>query len=112
MIPSGKLLWTRQDQAERNLAAVFTPNGRRHYDLDNPAPVRSTIEHYRLFDGPDGKDRAEPWTIAKFAQYKDMAPDCMGRWLIYWRQNIPGYGNKCRDDDGEPMKNWWPFLFY
>jgi hypothetical protein len=90
----------------------FTPNGRGHYDLTSPATVMSTIEHYRLFDGPDGKDLAEPWTIEKFQQYRDLAPDCMGPWLIYWRQNMPGLDNKCKDDDGKPMKNWWPFLFY
>lgn len=90
----------------------FTPNGRRHYDLDNRAAVLSTIEHYRLFDGPDGKDRAAPWTVAAFERYRKLAPDCMGPWLIYWRQNMPGYQNPCKDDDGKPMKNWWPFLFY
>ena len=90
----------------------FTPNGRGHYDLESPATVMSTIEHYRLFDGPDGKDLAEPWTIAKFQQYRDLAPDCMGSWLVYWRQNMPGLDNKCKDDSGKPMKNWWPFLFY
>jgi hypothetical protein len=90
----------------------FTPNSRRHYDLDSPFAVRATIEHYRLGDGPDGHDLAEPWTCAKFARYREMAPDCMGPWLIYWRQNIPGYGNACKDDEGQPMKNWWPFLFY
>ena len=67
----------------------WTPNGRGQYDLDSPSPVLSTIEHYRLFDGPDGKDLAEPWTIAKFAKYRDMAPDCMGPWLVYWRTEHP-----------------------
>jgi len=90
----------------------FTPNGRGHYDLTSPATVMSTIEHYRLFDGPNGKDLAEPWTIEKFQRYRDLAPDCMGAWLVYWRQNFPGPNNKCRDDNGKPMKNWWPFLFY
>jgi len=90
----------------------FTPNGRGHYDLSSPSPVMSTIEHYRLFDGPDGKDIAEPWTIDKFQHYRELAPDCMGAWLVYWRQNFPGLDNKCKDDDGKPMKNWWPFLFY
>lgn len=90
----------------------FTPNGRHHYDLTSPSPVMSTIEHYRLFDGPDGKDIAEPWTIDKFQRYRDLAPDCMGAWLVYWRQNVPGLDNKCKDDDGKPMKSWWPFLFY
>jgi hypothetical protein len=45
-------------------------------------------------------------------QYRDLAPDCMGRWVVYWRQNMPGLGNTALDDDGRPMKNWWPFLFY
>lgn len=90
----------------------FTPNGRFHYDRESPVAVLSTIEHYRLFDGPDGKDLAEPWTIDAFQQYKKIAPDCMGAWLIYWRQNMPGYQNNCKDDDGKPMKNWWPFLYY
>ena len=90
----------------------FTPNGRGHYDLASPSPVMSTIEHYRLFDGPDGKDKAEPWTIDKFQQYNAVAPDCMGSWLVYWRQNMPGYKSPCKDDSGKRMKNWWPFLYY
>jgi hypothetical protein len=36
----------------------------------------------------------------------------MGRWVVYWRQNMPGLDNTALDDDGHPMKNWWPFLFY
>lgn len=90
----------------------FPPNGRRHYDLDNPQPVRSTIEHYRRFDGPDGRDLAAPWSIDSFARYRRTMPDCMGPWLTYWRQNMPGLDNPCRDDAGRPMKNWWPFLYY
>jgi hypothetical protein len=90
----------------------FTPSGRGHYDLDNMETVTSTIEHYRLFDGPGGKDKAEPWTAEKYQQYTDLAPDCMGRWLIYWRQNVPGYHSPCKDDNGKQMKNWWPFLYY
>ena len=90
----------------------FIPSSRGHYDLDSPFTALSTIEHYRLFDGPDGKDLAEPWNKDKFAQYRPMAPDCMGCWLIYWRQNMPGYKSPCKDDDGKPLKNWWPFLFY
>ncbi|MBW3622046.1 MAG: hypothetical protein KY468_01395 [Armatimonadetes bacterium] len=90
----------------------FVPNGRRDYDMDNTAPVLSTIEHYRRFDGPDGKDKAEIWTPQAFEKYRSLAPDCMGRWLVYWRQNMPGLNNLSLDDSGRPMKNWWPFLFY
>lgn len=90
----------------------FMPSARRDYDLDNPVTVFSTIEHYRLHDGPDGKDIAAPWTNASFARYRQLANDCQGPWLVYWRQNFPGLDNKARDDNGKPMKNWLPFLFY
>jgi hypothetical protein len=90
----------------------FPPNGRRHYDLDNAQPVMSTIEDWRMGSGPAGKDLARPWTNEAFARYRGMAPDCMGPWLVYWRQNFPGLDNKQKDDAGRPMKNWWPFLFY
>jgi hypothetical protein len=91
---------------------AFTPVSRREYDLDGPASVLTTIEHYRLGDGENGKDRAETWTIQKYARYRGLANDCMGPWLVYWQQNMPGLDNKARDDNGRPMKNWWPFLFY
>jgi hypothetical protein len=92
--------------------AHFPPNARSHYDLDNDSPVLSTIEDWRTGSGPGGKDVAIPFTNEKFFRYRDIAPDCMGPWLIYWRQNMPGRGNKQKDDVGNPMKNWLPFLFY
>ncbi|MBL8856349.1 MAG: hypothetical protein JNK57_20450 [Planctomycetaceae bacterium] len=90
----------------------FPPNGTRHYDQDNDKPVMSTIEDWRIGSGPGGTDVALPYTSAKIQHYRDMAPDCMGAWLIYWRQNMPGLDNKQKDDEGRPMKNWMPFLFY
>lgn len=89
----------------------FMVNGRRDYDLDNPQPVLTTIEHYRLHDD-NGKDKVTVWTPQILDRYKELGADCMGRWVIYWRQNMPGLGNKAVDDEGRPMKNWWPFLFY
>jgi hypothetical protein len=85
----------------------FMPNGRFDYDLDNTAPVLSTIETWR-----QPKSEARPWTPAVLEPYRELAPDCMGRWVVYWRQNMPGLDNTALDDDGRPMKNWWPFLFY
>jgi hypothetical protein len=90
----------------------WPPNGRRHYDKNNTNVVMSTIEDWRIGSGPDGKDLAQPWSIENFRMYWDKAPDCLGTWIIYWRQNMPGLDNKARDDEGKPMKNWWPFLFY
>jgi hypothetical protein len=92
--------------------AHFPPNGRSHYDMDNSAAVLSTIEDWRIGSGEDGKDLVKPFTNVAFRNYRDQAPDCMGPWLIYWRQNMPGLDNKQKDDNGQPMKNWWPFLFY
>ncbi len=90
----------------------FPPGARHHYDLTSPYRVMSTIEHYRLHDGPDGHDRAEPFDRSRFERFGDVAPDCMGRWVVYWCQNMPGLENHCVDDAGRPMKNWWVFLFY
>lgn len=90
----------------------FPPNARGHYDMANDQPVLSTIGNWREGGGPDGADLREPWTNEAIARYRDLAPDCMGAWLVYWRQNMPGLDNAKTDDDGRPMKNWWPFLFY
>ena len=79
----------------------------RALDLDGGPPVLSTIETWR-----QPGQQARPWTPAVLDPYRDLAPDCMGRWVVYWRQNMPGLGNTALDDDGRPMKNWWPFLFY
>ena len=85
----------------------FMPNGRHDYDLDNRAPVLSTIETWR-----QPEQVARPWTPDVLERHRDLAPDCMGRWVVYWRQNMPGLDNTALDDDGLQMKNWWPFLFY
>lgn len=90
----------------------FPPGARNHYDLKSDYVVLSVIESWRQHNGPDGKDLAKPFHREIFEQYADVAPDCMGRWLIYWRQCVPGLDNRSVDDDGKPMKNWWVFLFY
>ncbi len=90
----------------------FPPNGRSHYDQANSAPVMSTIEDWRIGSGPGGTDIAKPWDNSVLRQYEKVAPDCMGKWLVYWRQNMPGYRNRSRDDEGKPMKNWFVFLFF
>ncbi len=92
----------------------FPPNGRSHYDQSNTQPVMSTIEHAFMKDGKWGEDIAEIWNTSKINvyPYNSVAPDCMGKWLVFWRQAMPGLNNTCTDDDGEPMPNWWVFLFY
>ena len=92
--------------------AHWPPNGRGHYDFENTNAVLSTIEDWRIGSGVDKSDLAKPFTNQAFARYRKLAPDCMGAWLVYWRQNFPGLDNRQKDDDGRAMKNWWPFLFY
>jgi len=72
----------------------------------------STIKSWRMGNGVDGEDEPEQLTKAAFEEYDALADDCEGGWIIYWRQNMPGLDNLAKDDSEEPIKNWWPFLFY
>jgi hypothetical protein len=90
----------------------FPPGARHDYDTQSPFTVLSTIESFRLGNGPNGQDLAAPFSFQKFVGYEPLAPDCMGAWTIFWRQCMPGLDNRCVGDDGQPLKNWWPFLFY
>jgi hypothetical protein len=90
----------------------FPPGGRHQYDIDTPVTVKSTIENWRRHNGPDGKDIVLDFNKSKYEQYRQVAPDCMGPWMVFWRQCMPGLDNKSLDDRGRPMKNWWVFLFY
>ena len=71
-------------------------------------PVLCTMEHWRTAKG----GRQSVYTADAIKKYRSLGSDCMGAWLIYWRQNMPGWKNQQLDDDGQAMKNWWPFLFY
>lgn len=112
IVTDGKQTWRLENYVAVGGNVHFPPNGRHHYDQQNTEPVLSTIEDWRIGSGPGGKDLAKPWTNAVLKQYEKVAPDCMGKWLVYWRQNMPGYRNRSKDDAGKPMKNWWPFLYY
>ncbi|MCB9703594.1 MAG: hypothetical protein H6711_16995 [Myxococcales bacterium] len=85
----------------------WPPNGRQHYDLSSPHEVMSSCVHYR-----DGSGESEPYTSSLHQAYSKLAPDCMGPFIVWWRQNMPGLDNGALDDEGQPMLNWWPFLFY
>jgi hypothetical protein len=90
----------------------FNPVAVRDYDVKSEHQVYSSIEHFRFGDAPDGGDIKELWDISRFQQNYEVGRDCQGPWLVYWHQNFPGLNNRSKDDDGGPMKNWWPFLFY
>jgi hypothetical protein len=60
----------------------------------------------------DGTGQTALYTGQKPLPYLEIAPDCGGPWLVWWRQNMPGLDNAARDNLGLPMLNWWPFVFY
>ncbi len=93
-------------------SARFAPNSVRPFDINNREPVMSSIESYRMKNGQNGADKTERWTSLRLAKYQAVANDCVGPWIVYWWQNMPGLDNKALDENDRPMKNWWPFLFY
>jgi hypothetical protein len=84
----------------------FAPNGRQDYDMKSPATVLTSCETYR-----QANSQKREFTSEVFKQYASVS-DCMGPWLVWWRQNFPGLDNLSLDDNGKPMLNWWPFIFY
>lgn len=112
VVTDSKQTWRIEGYVAAGGNVHFPPNARRHYDLNNTEPVMSTIEDWRIGSGADGRDVAKPWTCEVLKRYETLAPDCMGRWLVYWWQNMPGLNNRSKDDSGKPMKNWWVFWFY
>jgi len=92
----------------------FPPNATARYDWQGRVAVQSRCEHYGMRDGDGGLDVPDIYTADKVAAYDNAFGryDCGTGWQVYWRQSIPGFGNKAFDSDGRPMKNFWPFLFY
>ena len=94
-------------------APMFPPNAtraRRHRSTTRRSSRAASTS--ACATAPDGGDAYEPYSAAKVAALEQVFPDCGGGWQIYWRQSIPGLGNRARNADGTPMKNWWPLLFY
>ncbi len=92
---------------------VHYPPGATHGGDTYPAAtVLSSIESFG--------DAAEAAVPASFHLWdfinQDPAvnDDCGGHWLTFWYQNMPGLGNATVDPSrsGQPMLNWWPFMYY
>ena len=52
----------------------FPPGGRDHYDLKSPHEVKSTIENFRLRNGPGGRDKVEIFHRRKFERWLPSMP--------------------------------------
>ena len=90
---------------------VHYPPGASHAG-DPAATVLSSIESFG-----DASEAAVPvsfhlWDFINQDSAGD--DDCGGRWLTFWYQNMPGLGNATVDPSrsGQPMMNWWPFMYY
>ena len=90
----------------------FPPNARMHYDLESPFWVRTTCQGYAMGENADGTDRLRPFRGLDFEAYEAIAGDCMGPFLVWWRQNFPDGRHGARDAEGEPMPVWWPYVYY
>jgi hypothetical protein len=91
----------------------FPPNAHFRNDFASTTAVQSRCEHFDMKDGSGGLDVPDLYTTDKVRNSTtQFGSDCGGGWQIYLRQSMPGFGNRARDADGKPMKNWWPFLFY
>jgi hypothetical protein len=88
------------------------PNATEKWDFENTSVVEARCAHYGMRDGPGGDDLRETYSSETVSALATRYPDCGGGWQIYWRQSIPGLHNLAFAEDGSPMKNWWPFLFY
>lgn len=92
--------------------AHLAPNARHQYDVQSEFDANSRCEHFGLADGPDGEDLVEVFNHERIAANFSVADDCTGPWDLYWLQSVPGKGSGAQEDDGRPLKNWWPFWYY
>jgi hypothetical protein len=91
----------------------FPPNATGRTDFENRTPAPAVCAHYGLHDAADGSDLRESYSFDTIAALSTRySADCGAPWQIYWRQSMPGLDNQAEAQDGTPMKNWWPFLFY
>jgi hypothetical protein len=90
----------------------FPPNARSQYDYYSLMPALTSCPSYGLGGNPDGSDTRSEYTADLVQEYEQTYGDCGGGWMIYLGQSFPGAGNRATDARGQPMLNWWPFLFY
>jgi hypothetical protein len=107
--------WTIDPFRQGCGSSEFSPNARFMNDSGSQVEVMSRCEHFGLREAAGGlEDLYSPYTYATVAAL-DADPrfrSCAGGWQIYWRQSVPGYQTKAVGEDGRPMGNWWPYLFY
>jgi hypothetical protein len=93
----------------------FAVNSTFNGDYRNFTPKTSDIEDWQPAGGPTKQISAANWGRIKytFPNNNDFSTDSnaifQAHWYIYWRQNMPGMGNKVPNGSGGFMSNWWQF---
>lgn len=83
--------------------AHYPPGATHGYDYQ---PAQGVMSECESFLKPGGA--AAAFTRANYAALTADAAidkDCGGEFLVYWMQNMPGFGNGF-------TKSWWPFMYY
>ena len=95
----------------------FPPNGTSDYDWNNSTAVLSDIQSWQPSGGPKVPVLNSNWMSRNYSypnqttfNPKDIDSDPQYKWLIYWFQAIPGYGNKINYGASE-VSDWWD-IFY
>jgi hypothetical protein len=90
----------------------YPPGAARGSDYYPAATVPSSVETFG-----DAGEVAVPvnyhlWDFINLDPAVD--DDCGGHFLTFWYQNMPGLDNATTDpgNSGQPMLNWWPFMYY
>jgi hypothetical protein len=88
--------------------AHYPPGAARGYDYAPTAGVMSYCEDF-LVPGAPLKPANRRWlNDPTYASFEGAG----AKFYLYWFQNHPGRGNQAIDAAGNPIKNWWPFMYY
>lgn len=105
--------WTYGDWGRGCGNIHFPTNGKNQYDYFSTQTVLCSCENYGKRNAKSGYDLQNEYNYNLASRWNnDAYGDCGGEFMIYLRQNMPGYNSGRTGDDGNSMKSWWPFLYY
>lgn len=85
----------------------YPPGATQGYDYYPTAAVPSTCESF----ASDAAAAPSPSDPSRWSALP-VDDDCGGKFLTWWYQNMPGLGATGTDPSGQPLRNWWPFMYY
>jgi hypothetical protein len=90
----------------------FPPNGVHDYDYQNTQSVSATCIGFGRHQGPGNTDTKDLIGTSQWLPRFSTWDGCGGELMVWWYQNMPGYGSGQTFSDGRPMKSMWPFWYY